>query len=147
MVTRAIHLEPVMDASGDGFLQAFKRFVARRGHPKNAFSDNGTNLVYADRIMQEAVQSLKQSVVQDYASWNGVKWHFITPVAPHEGGIWEAAVKSMKHHLRRVMGMQKYSYEGISTLLAGIEACLNSRPICALSDDPNDIEALTPATF
>lgn len=53
----------------------------------------------------------------------------------------------MKHHLRRVMGTQKYSYEGISTLIAGIEACLNSRPICALSDDPNDLEILTPAHF
>lgn len=53
----------------------------------------------------------------------------------------------MKHHLRRVMGAQKYSYEVLSTLLTEIEACLNSRPICAMSDDKDDARALTPAHF
>ncbi|XP_055325735.1 uncharacterized protein LOC129579607 [Sitodiplosis mosellana] len=147
MVTRAIHLEPVMDLSSEAFLQAFKRFVARRGHPEKAFSDNGTNLVGAERLLGEAIRTWQSSEVQGYAKWNNVTWTFITPGAPHEGGLWEAGVKSMKYHLRRVMGTQRYSYEGMSTLLAGIEACLNSRPICALSDDPNEIEALTPAHF
>lgn len=147
MVTRAIHLEPVMDMSSEAFLQAFKRFAARRGHPEKVFSDNGPNLVGADRLLSEAVETWKSSDVQGYASWNGVRWTFITPGAPHEGGLWEAAVKSMKYHLKRVMGTQRYSYEGLATLLAGIEACLNSRPLCALSDDPQEIEALTPAHF
>lgn len=35
----------------------------------------------------------------------------------------------------------------MSALLAGVEACLNSRPICRMSDDPEDQEALTPAHF
>ena len=147
LVTRAVHLEPVMDYSADAFLQAYIRFTSRRGHPKTMHSDNGPNLVASDRILREAVDSFADAVVQQYASCNYTKWNFITPAAPHEGGIWEAAVKSMKHHLRRVMGTQKYSYEGISTLLASIEACLNSRPICAMSDDPADISTLTPAHF
>lgn len=147
MVTRAIHLEPVMDLSAEAFLQAYRRFTARRGFPRKVFSDNGTNLVATERILRQAVENWKQSSVQQFVRWNGTEWHFITPAAPHEGGLWEAAVKSMKHHLRRVVGTQKYSYEGISTLVACIEACLNSRPICALSDDPADLEALTPAHF
>lgn len=84
--------------------------------------------------------------VLDYVQSKGTEWHFITPAAPFQGGIWEAAVKSMKHHLIRVMGTQKYSYEMLATLLAQAVACLNSRPICAMSDDP-DSRALTPAHF
>lgn len=74
-----------------------------------------------------------------------IKKQLTSPSAPHEGGMWEAAVKSMKHHLKRVIGKQKYSLKGISALTASVEACLNARPLCALSDDADDFEALSPA--
>ncbi|XP_029680226.1 uncharacterized protein LOC115245872 [Formica exsecta] len=73
-----------------------------------------------------------------------IRWCFNPPAAPHFGGLWEAAVKSFKHHLRRVLGKSTLTYEEMSTLLAQIEACLNSRPLQAMSDDPDDLAALTP---
>ncbi|XP_061398117.1 uncharacterized protein LOC133333819 [Musca vetustissima] len=39
------------------------------------------------------------------------------------------------------------TYEELSTLLAQIEGCLNSRPLCPISTDPADCEALTPSHF
>ena len=69
------------------------------------------------------------------------------PAAPHFGGIWEAAVKSTKYHIRRVLGDNTLTYEEFSTLLCQIEACLNSRPLTPLSDDPSDVQPLTPAHF
>jgi len=80
-------------------------------------------------------------------SQEGVSWRFNPPAAPQFGGLWEAAVKSTKHHLRRVIGDSTLTFEEMSTLLAQIEACLNSRPLQALSDDPDDISALTPGHF
>lgn len=77
----------------------------------------------------------------------GTAWNFITPAAPHQGGLWEAAVKAMKHHLRRVMGNRELTYEMLDTLIKQIAGCLNSRPLTALSDDADDIQALTPAHF
>ncbi|XP_066256307.1 uncharacterized protein [Euwallacea similis] len=63
------------------------------------------------------------------------------------GGLWEAAVKSTKFHLRRVLGESSLTYEEMYTLLVKIEACLNSRPLMPISNDINDYAPLTPAHF
>jgi len=85
---------------------------------------------------------LRASVVNEK-----MKWHFSPPAAPHFGGLWEAAVKSFKVHLRRVAGARTLSRAEFSTLLCKIEACLNSRPLTAQSDDPSDLTAITPGHF
>jgi len=66
---------------------------------------------------------------------------------PHFGGKWEAAVKSAKFHIKRVVGETWLTYEEFSTVLAQIEGLINSRPLCPLSDDPLDVSALTPVIF
>lgn len=53
----------------------------------------------------------------------------------------------VKHHLKRVIGDSTLTFEEISTLLCQIEACLNSRPLYALSAHPSDLTALTPGHF
>jgi hypothetical protein len=48
----------------------------------------------------------KESVesIDNYASHQAIKFHFVPPRSPHMGGLWEAEVKPMKYHLRRVVG-------------------------------------------
>ncbi|XP_060855348.1 uncharacterized protein LOC132933028 [Metopolophium dirhodum] len=75
------------------------------------------------------------------------KWHFNPPGSPHFGGIWEAAVKSAKTHLKKVIGAQVYTTEEFTTLITRIEGVLNSRPVLPLSSDPNDLGVLTPSHF
>jgi len=53
----------------------------------------------------------------------------------------------MKHHLRRTLGSHIATYEELCTLLSEIEACLNSRPLCALSNDPTCSSYLSPGHF
>ncbi|XP_062557684.1 uncharacterized protein LOC134222535 [Armigeres subalbatus] len=88
-----------------------------------------------------------EEAVDKYCSNEGMQWRFIPPRSPHFGGLWEAAVRSSKHHLLKVLGENPESPEDLITLLTQIEACLNSRPLTAMSDDPNDMEPLTPAHF
>lgn len=83
----------------------------------------------------------------DVADRFNIKWRFIVPNAPSWGGIWEAGVKSVKKHLTRVIGIQNLTFEEYGTLLSQVEACVNSRPIAPLSDNPSDLTALTPGHF
>lgn len=76
-----------------------------------------------------------------------IRWHFIPPYSPNFGGIWEANVKATKHHLLRMMGANRLTYEELSTLLVRIESCLNSRPLRPLSPDTGDLLVLTPGHF
>ncbi|XP_058816479.1 uncharacterized protein LOC131679751 [Topomyia yanbarensis] len=72
---------------------------------------------------------------------------FNPPSALHMRGIWEAAVRSVKKHLIAELGESAITFEYLSTLLCQIQSCLNSRPLCRLSSDPDSAETLTTAHF
>ncbi|XP_053698496.1 uncharacterized protein LOC128745446 [Sabethes cyaneus] len=149
--TKAVHLELVSDLSTSRFLQALRRFVSRRGVCGKIYSDNGTNFVGAKNQMAELLQRLKSKEHHEASARecaeNGTAWQFIPPGGPHFGGLWEAAVRSAKVHLLRVLGDTVVSYEDMTTLLVQVEGCLNSRPLTPLSEDPGDLQALTPGHF
>nr|CAH7762839.1 unnamed protein product [Callosobruchus chinensis] len=146
---KAVHLELVTDLSKDAFISALRRFVARRGKPSQIFSDNGTNFVASNSELRELggficknKDELEKSVHNE-----GIDWRFIPPQSPHFGGLWEAGVKSIKHHLRRVLKDNHFTFEQFYTILVQVEAILNSRPISLLSESVEDLNPLTPSHF
>ncbi|XP_018405223.1 PREDICTED: uncharacterized protein LOC108781668 [Cyphomyrmex costatus] len=124
--TKAVHIELVSDLTTDMFLAAFKRFISRRGKPSHMWSDNGTTFVGSRHP-------------------NNMELH--TTQRPHCGGLWEAAIKSAKFHLYRVIGNAHLTFEEMQTILCDVEAILNSRPIASLSEDPNDLAYLSTGHF
>lgn len=137
--TKAIHLELASDLSSDAFLAAFRRFLSRRGRCLKIYSDCGTNFVGANK---QLISFMKHA-----AHAENIEWHFNPPSAPHFSGLAEAGVKSVKTHLRRVIGCQILTFEGLYTVLVQIEALLNSRPLCPVSADVKDLSVLTPGHF
>ena len=150
LATRAIHLELVSDLTTGAFLAALKRFLARRGRILELHSDCGTNFIGATaelrKMLQEALLDKREEIQQEIMN-EGIDWKFIPPGSPHFGGIWEAGVKSMKYHLRRIVGNQALTFEDLSTVLTQIVAVLNSRPLSPLTNMPDDLHVLTPGHF
>lgn len=149
LCTRAVHLELVSSYAAKEFIAAFRRFTSRRGFCSDLYSDRGTTFVGADKELKQLFQKSTPFVfeISESLSNVGTNWHFNPPAAPHFGGIWEAAVKSAKYHLKRVVSSHTPTFEELYTLLTQVEACLNSRPLIALGDDVSDIQPLTPAHF
>lgn len=112
--------------------------------------DNGTYFHGAANQLPQLVKNTKTEQSQEIVSTlgnDGTQFHFIPPHSPHFGGLWEAGVKSTKHHLNRVLGNTRLRYPDFVTFLAQVESMLNSRPLCPLSSDPNDLRVLTPGHF
>lgn len=142
--SKAIHLELVSDCTSESFIHALKRFIARRGKPTTILSDNATTFKGADNELQKIMKSLPCQSYFTQLRQEDIKFSFIPPRSPHFGGIYEAGIKSVKHHLKRVTGNNGLDYEEMHTVLTLIESCLNSRPITPLSSSPSDLDALTP---
>ncbi|XP_028982527.1 uncharacterized protein LOC107046529 [Diachasma alloeum] len=145
----AVHLELVSRQTTDAFIEAYKRFTGRRGIPEVMYSDNATTFVGASTVLNKLYNqpSRENQQIQAALATNGTQWSFSPPRAPRFGGKWEAAVTSTNYHLKRVLGSTTFTYEKLNSILIQIEACLNSRPIAPMSDDPEDLQALTPGHF
>lgn len=150
-VTKAVHIEIVTDLSTNSFLNCFKRFIARRGKCSHIYSDNGTNYVGAKNDLQEVFNFLRASEnqikISDYLAQDSITWHLIPPRSPHFGGLWESAVKAAKYHFKRVIGNMILTFEELYTLATQVESCLNSRPLTPLTENPDDLNVLTPGHF
>jgi len=105
MVTKAVHLELVEDITSAAFIGVLKKFISRRGKAVNMYSDNGRNFVGADKELRDLFNSTRfNEELQQVALAERLTWHFIFPRAPHVGGLWESAVRSMKQHLKKTVG-------------------------------------------
>lgn len=143
---KCVHLEAVSDLTKNSYIMTLRRFIARRGKPAEIFCDNGGNFVAAAKEIGDFIRSTAEPL-SEFASQEGIKFFFSPSYAPHFGGIWEAGVKSAKHHLRRVIGNSHLTFEELSTLFAQVEAILKSRPLCPLSCSPDDLLSLSPGHF
>ena len=152
LATKAVHIEVVSSQATEDLVAALKRFISRKGLPQHVYSDHGTNFVGARHDLHDLYVFLSQpdtdAALKDWFLSNSITWHHIPERAPHFGGIWESVVKSTKHHLKRIVGQHKLTFEEMTTVTCCIEACLNSRPYLAQDSHNSEGELpLTPGHF
>ncbi|XP_063382166.1 uncharacterized protein LOC134668654 [Cydia fagiglandana] len=68
MCTKALHIEVVSDMTTQAFLAAFKRFVSRRGHVAEMWSDHGTSFIGTEKELLEMWSQGKSSVPDEFIS-------------------------------------------------------------------------------
>ena len=85
-----------------------------------------------------------QAKIHDTLLQKGIKCVFNPPAASHHGGVWERLIRSTRKILGALTKEQVLDDECLQTLLCEAESIINGRPLTKVSDDPNDLEPLTP---
>ena len=148
VAVRAIHLEIVADSSADEFLLALRRFIARRGTPREIILDNASQFKLTKSTMDTAWEKIvKDPTVQSYVAERGTKWTFIVELPPWIGGFYERLVEICKMALKKSIEKLKLTMFQLQTFVAETEAIINSRPLVYVGEDLNDATALTPSHF
>jgi len=99
MASRAVHVEVAHSITASSFLQAFVRFVQRRGTVRKIYSDCGLNFLSAERELR-GVKQWNQQTLHESLRQKGVEWLFNPPFAPTSGDAWEILVKVVKQILK-----------------------------------------------
>ncbi|UYV69289.1 hypothetical protein LAZ67_6003135 [Cordylochernes scorpioides] len=142
-VYRGVHLELVTSLPMEAFLQALRRFIARRSRQLIVYSDNGTNF----KGMANTLKKFDFSRLKCDPTLKNITWKFIPPGAPWWGGWWERLIGMMKQLLFRILGQTSLGYEELSTVMCDVESLMNTRPLTYLTEESEDLALLTPSLF
>ena len=146
LTMRAVHIETANSLTADSFINALRRFTARRRKLNCIFSDNGTNFVGAARIgpTAESLEELNKSRIDRYCCQQNIKWVFMLPNASHMDGAWERMIRSIGKILNALVGSQALNDEGLVTFMTEVKTILNSRPLVPVMYDDKEQKPLTP---
>ena len=152
LTSRAVHIETADLLETDSFINALRRFIARRGPVREIRSDQGTNIVGAQTELKKALEEMDHDGIQRHlskefnADWV-IRWKQNPPAASHMDGVWERQIRSVRSILSALMREHGHALddESLRTLLAEVECIINSRPLTVPSSDPGDLDPLTPS--
>ena len=151
LASRAVHLKVASSLSTDSFLNAYRRFVGRRGPVRQLRSDQGTNFVGAKNELQQALSTLehekiRQELVKNNCDWVDFKMN--VPEASHMGGAWERQIRTVRNVLASLLAQHaaQLDDETLRTFMVEAEAIVNCRPLTVDTiNSPQMPEPLTPS--
>ncbi|XP_038117010.1 uncharacterized protein LOC119769177 [Culex quinquefasciatus] len=147
LTVRAVHMEVVHSLSTESCIMAVRRFVARRGAPREFWTDNATCFQGASSELKKEIRTTTRALALTFTSAQ-TSWKFIPPASPHMGGAWERLVRSVKVAIGAILNSpRRPDDETLETVIYEAEAMINSRPLTYIPLESADQEALTPNHF
>ncbi|XP_078485266.1 uncharacterized protein LOC108950654 [Ciona intestinalis] len=150
MASRAIHIEITNSLDTSSFINALRRFLARRGPVAQIRSDCGTNLVGTFNELQKAARELNSETISTFLLESNCDWidfKFNPPHSSHMGGVWERQIRTARNVLQPLLlqNSQQLDDEALRTVMVEVENVVNSRPLATdLLNDPGAPEPITP---
>ena len=127
MSTRAVHLDLAADYSTEKFLLVLGRFVSLRGYPAKLYSDNGPQLVAANKELQAITQQWDWDQLQEFGVAEGMKWEFTPANAPWQNGISESLIRSVKRATTAAIGENVMTFSELITVYFEVANLGNER--------------------
>ncbi|KAK0415050.1 hypothetical protein QR680_011745 [Steinernema hermaphroditum] len=123
-------VEELRSAPRIAFLNALHRLVSRGGCPKFIVSDNASQFKLAQKAMDKIFQSVTRSEdVLTYCATERIRWKHNVALAPWQGGFFERMVGAVKDPFTKAIRRKLLTADQFMTVLAQIEAIVNSRPL------------------
>ena len=115
------------------FIQGLRIVFSFRGCPAVLLSDNGSQMLGAERELREMVKGLDSDKLIDVCG--STNWLFTAPAAPLQDGCAKALVKSCKRALEKSIEEQILSPVELYTCLLEVGNLVNQRPIGRVPKD------------
>ena len=122
------------------FVGMLQRFIASRGAPSLIKGDNAKTFLATARHLKKITA---KEPLEPFLIKNRVKWGFITPKAPWQGGFYERLIGVTENTLYKSMGCSKMRFRELETMMIQIEGVLYNRPLVYQAEDQED-EVITP---
>ena len=134
LASRAVHLEVANSLTADSFINAYRRFVGRRGPVRQIRSDQGTNFVGARNELYQSLSEqendkVRQELLKRNCDW--VVYKMNAPHASHMGGIWERQIRTVRNILTALLSHHgtQLDDESLCTFFTEAEVIVNCRPL------------------
>ena len=121
-----------------------RRFISLRGKPTKIWSDRGSQLVKANKEIQEIFSSYDDKLIEEFTSQNLIEWQFTAPDGPWQNGCAESLIKSVKKAIRVSIGNQVLTLSEMQTVLYESANLVNERPIGRHPNSADDGVYLSP---
>ena len=127
--TGSVHVELAKAYTASAFLVKFKKFISYRGCPSYVYSDMGSNLVKANKVMDSTDFPWEQAKKMTAEIAPDMTWRHAPSQAQHRDGASEACIKMLKATMKHMVKGGPLAYDEFDTCLAMAANALNERPL------------------